>query len=200
MPLRSELPELADDLQHAAAASALTDLGERCFGQLHTEGVFTYFGCDRQVTPTHFDGFENLLVCLCGTKRLWLFPPSDARHLYCCAGDQRKEPSRAAAPPFQRFDELTPELRATFPEMAGAAPLEVQLRAGDCLYLPACWWHCVEGSRERNMILNWRALASHSLLLTLPTSPPCPSSAYALRDSSHSSRASCSRSPLAQVV
>ena len=26
---------------------------------------------------------------------------------------------------------------------------------GDFLYLPALWWHCVEGSRERNMILNW---------------------------------------------
>jgi ribosomal protein L16 Arg81 hydroxylase len=32
---------------------------------------------------------------------------------------------------------------------------QVRLVAGDVLYLPACWWHCVEGSAERNMILNW---------------------------------------------
>ena len=152
VPLRSALPELADDL--AAAASPVHALAAECFGPLHKEGVFTYFGCDRNVTPTHFDGFENLLVCLCGTKRLWLYPPSDARHLYC-GGGPRREPSRAAAPPFQVYDELTEELRAALPEVAHARPLEVELRKGDFLYLPSCWWHCVEGSRERNMILNY---------------------------------------------
>ena len=29
------------------------------------------------------------------------------------------------------------------------------LQAGDVLYLPALWWHCVEGSRDRNMILSY---------------------------------------------
>ena len=38
---------------------------------------------------------------------------------------------------------------------AHATPIEINLRPGDLFYSPACWWHCVEGSRERNMILNW---------------------------------------------
>ena len=59
-------------------------------------------------------------------ERLWLYPPSDARHLYCAGGDS-KEPSRAAAPPFQRFDELSPELQAAYPAYEHAAPLEVNL-------------------------------------------------------------------------
>jgi hypothetical protein len=116
--------------------------------------VYTYFGCDRNVTATHFDGYENLLVCLSGTKRLWLYPPSDARYLYAGAG-AKGDASRAAAPPFQTFEQLPAELRASFGDVAHARPLEVHLGPGDCLYLPACWWHCVEGSRERNMILNW---------------------------------------------
>lgn len=153
VPLRSELPEL-DEALAVACSSPAHVLGEECFGKLNREGVYTYFGCDRNVTPTHFDGYENLLICLCGTKRLWLYPPSDARHLYAAAGPKR-DASRAAAPPFQSFDDLSAELRASFPEVAHAKPLEVRLGAGDCLYLPACWWHCVEGSRERNMILNW---------------------------------------------
>ena len=95
-----------------------------------------------------------VLVCLCGTKRLWLYPPSDARHLYAAAGAKR-DGSRAAAPPFQAYDEMPAALRASFPETKHAQPLEVHLGPGDFLYLPACWWHCVEGSRERNMILNW---------------------------------------------
>ena len=32
---------------------------------------------------------------------------------------------------------------------------QVDLAAGDLLYLPACWWHCVQGCRDRNLILNW---------------------------------------------
>ena len=92
----------------------------------HCPRRYTYFGCDRNVTPTHFDGYENLLVCLCGTKRLWLYPPSDARHLYAAAGAKR-DASRAAAPPFQMYDELPVDLRATFPETKHARPLEVHL-------------------------------------------------------------------------
>ena len=51
--------------------------------------------------------------------------------------------------------ELPPNLQPTFREIAKASPVEVVLHPGDVLYLPACWWHCVEGSHERNMILNW---------------------------------------------
>ena len=152
--LRAELPELDEVLRAAKSGSPVHAVASTCFGKLHKDGTYAYFGCDRNVTPTHFDGFENMLVCLCGTKRLWLFPPSDARHLYC-AGGTRREPSRAAAPPFQTFENLSGEMRAAFPEVKHARPLEVNLGPGDFLYLPATWWHCVEGSRERNMILNW---------------------------------------------
>ena len=154
VPLRSELPELAAAVDAAPAASHVRALAAHCFGELNVEGVYTYFGCDRNVTPTHFDGYENLLLCLYGTKRLWLYPPSDARHLYAGSGAKR-DPSRAAAPPFQTYEELPATLQATFPQLAHARPLEVTLTAGEVLYLPATWWHCVEGSRDRNMILNW---------------------------------------------
>jgi len=152
VPLRAELPELAEDLEQWT--SLIDELASASFGPLHRDGMYTYFGCDRNVTPTHFDGFENLLICLCGTKRVWLYPPSDARYLYAAAGD-KLDPSRSAAPPFQAFEDMSSELRATFPNVKHTSPLEVTLYPGDMLYLPACWWHCVEGSRERNMIVNW---------------------------------------------
>ena len=44
-----------------------------------------------------------------------------------------------------------------------AKVLEVQLRAGDLLYLPAGWWHCVQGSEAR--------LAAPSEDLMLPWVP-----------------------------
>lgn len=119
---------------------------------LTPQGVYTYFGCDRNVTSTHYDRSENLLICIAGTKRLWLYPPSDASNLYPASAS---DASRSAAPPFQAFEQLTPKLKAAYPNLAHARPVEANLRPGDMLYLPACWWHCVEGSRERNMILNW---------------------------------------------
>ena len=34
-------------------------------------------------------------------------------------------------------------------------PAKVHLKAGDLFYLPIFWWHAVQGSIGRNMILNW---------------------------------------------
>ena len=109
---------------------------------------------------------ENILVCLFGTKRLWLYPPSDTPNIYPVAtGENAVQQqglfgggggsSRSCAPPFKRLEELDPKLQEQFPLLGAVRPIEINLRGGDALYLPACWWHCVEGSRERNMILNW---------------------------------------------
>eukprot|EP00913_Durusdinium_trenchii_P011596 g10890.t1 len=64
--------------------------------------------------------------------------------------------SRSSILPFQRFEELSASDRARYPMLANAAgPLEVWVEKGDLFYLPSSWWHCVEGSEERNIILNW---------------------------------------------
>merc|ERR1711974_438199 len=89
-------------------------------------------------------------LCVCGMKRLLLYPPSDARHLYPC-----NDFSRSAALPFVRYEDLSPEHRERFALVKNARPIEVLLKPGDMLYLPSSWWHCVEGSDDRNMILNW---------------------------------------------
>lgn len=148
VPLRKELPELAEKIERAV--SCPRRVYGSCFGSLVPDGVFTYFGCGRNTTAVHWDAHENLLMCLCGTKRLLLYPPSDARYVYPC-----NDFSRSAILPFQRFEDLSLELQGKFELVQHTRPIEVQLVAGDMLYLPSCWWHCVEGSNERNMILNW---------------------------------------------
>ena len=89
------------------------------------DGVFTYFGAGRNVTATHYDPYENLLLCVCGTKRLWLYPPSDARHLYPITKGPSLDATRSAAPPFKRYDELSTEARKAMPLLARAAPAQV---------------------------------------------------------------------------
>jgi len=148
VPLQKEMPELAEEVAQAPTCPQ-REYGA-CFGDHIKEGVFTYFGCGRNTTAVHFDAHENLQLCLCGTKRLWLYPPSDARYLYPC-----NDFSRSAVVPFARFEELSEEFRAKYALVSQARPLEVKLGPGDLLYLPSCWWHCVEGSESRNMILVW---------------------------------------------
>eukprot|EP00928_Gymnodinium_smaydae_P017755 TRINITY_DN16787_c0_g1_i2.p1 TRINITY_DN16787_c0_g1~~TRINITY_DN16787_c0_g1_i2.p1 ORF type:complete len:608 (+),score=128.03 TRINITY_DN16787_c0_g1_i2:36-1859(+) len=148
VPLQKELPELADAIDRASTCPRRRYGG--CFGKLTPDGVFTYFGCRRNTTSTHFDAYENLLLCVAGTKRLWLYPPSASRFLYPC-----KDFSRSAVPPFARHGSLPHELQTKFALLRRARLVEVLLRAGDLLYLPCCWWHCVEGSDAANMILNW---------------------------------------------
>ncbi|CAE7711289.1 unnamed protein product, partial [Symbiodinium sp. KB8] len=63
--------------------------------------------------------------------------------------------SRSSILPFRAFEDLGPEDKLRYPLLQHATVLEVTVRAGDMLYLPACWWHCVEGSDDRNVILNW---------------------------------------------
>ena len=151
VPLATEVPELSEDV--LAAPFRLPELYGECFGPLIETGAYTYWGAGRNVTTLHYDTYENLLLCVTGTKRLWLYPPSDTPFLYpIVAGDTV---SRSAAPCFKRFEELPSELQATYPLFARARPIEVNLAPGDVLYLPACMWHCVEGSCERNMILSW---------------------------------------------
>lgn len=148
VPLRAELPEIDEDIQQAPACPQRA-YGS-CFGPLIQEGVFTYFGCGRNTTPVHFDVHENLMLCISGTKHIMLYPPGDARYLYPV-----NDFSRSAIVPFASFGELAPDLRQKFALVPKAKPFEFTIRAGDLFYLPACWWHCVEGSEERNMILNW---------------------------------------------
>ena len=45
--------------------------------------------------------------------------------------------------------------RTVFGRSLAVANPEVHLKAGDLFYLPIFWWHAVQGSIGRNMILNW---------------------------------------------
>lgn len=156
VPLRAELPELAEEV-NAAKTSPQQEYSS-CFGDLLPEGVFTYFGCGRNTTSAHYDAHENLMVCLCGRKRVWLYPPGDARFVYPISKDRgaSMDFSRSSILPFRSFQELGSEDQARYPLLQRAAgPLEVFVEKGDLFYLPSAWWHCVEGSEDRNIILNW---------------------------------------------
>lgn len=147
MPLRRYLRVVADDLD--AADTPFSRFGA-CIGQGAAEGVYCYAGAGANTTHTHLDPAENLMFVAAGTKRLQLFAPGDVEHLYPWPAPMYHS---SAVPPFS--SEKKPPVE--FPAYAGALPIEVELREGDMLYLPAFWYHAVQGGDGFNVVLAWWA-------------------------------------------
>jgi len=83
-------------------------------------------------TPLHFDLTNNLIAQIVGAKRVILLPPSETPRLY----NHRHV--------FSAVHDITDEGQlARYPLARGAELVEVDLAAGDLLYVPLGWWHQV---------------------------------------------------------
>ncbi|XP_056885730.1 tRNA wybutosine-synthesizing protein 5 [Takifugu flavidus] len=89
--------------------------------------VFRISSCGLQLW-THYDVMDNLLAQVTGTKRVVLYSPQDALHLYL-SGDKSEV-----------LDIDSPDLEQ-FPEFVKAKRYECVLEPGDLLFIPALWFH-----------------------------------------------------------
>ncbi|XP_036966377.1 tRNA wybutosine-synthesizing protein 5 isoform X2 [Acanthopagrus latus] len=89
--------------------------------------VFRISSCGLQLW-THYDVMDNLLAQVTGTKRVVLFSPQDALHLYL-SGDKSEV-----------VDIDSPDLEQ-FPDFVKAKRYECVLEPGDLLFIPALWFH-----------------------------------------------------------
>ncbi|AFV00466.2 cupin-like domain-containing protein [Simiduia agarivorans] len=109
----------------------------------------------RSLIPTHFDSQQNLACCVVGRRRFTLFPPDQIENLYIGPLDLTP-----AGQPISLADSV--EAYPTL-DQALACAWVAELEPGDVLYLPAMWWHQVEGLADINLMINywWRSLPSH---------------------------------------
>ena len=88
------------------------------------------------------------MMVAAGSKRLQLFAPSDFQYMYPFPSPSYHS---SALPPFTDPSGAPPE----WEHYRHARPIEVELQEGDMLYLPAFWYHCVQGGDGYNAILAW---------------------------------------------
>ncbi|CAE7203686.1 kdm8 [Symbiodinium natans] len=151
LPLHTDLPELFEDI-NSSPNSPWRKFGT-CFGE-NNKGVHTYFGCGGNTTCIHSDPSENLLLVVMGEKFMDIYPPCDA----ACMHTTVKKFLNSLVPPFIDPNFVPEEVDKNWGNYKYAQPQKVHLKAGDLFYLPIFWWHSVQGSIGRNMILNWWCL------------------------------------------
>ena len=121
-----------------AIKSAFEDIGD--FGDgyrnlLEADSAFsTYFwmGPKGTFTPLHHDLTNNMLVQVYGSKKVTLIPAWQVPWIY----NDLHVYSEVA---FPKYD------LKTHPLMQHITPVEVTIDAGDALFIPIAWWHCVDG-------------------------------------------------------
>lgn len=109
-----------------------------------------WLGPTGSITPLHKDGSDNFALQLFGRKRWVLFPIRDYPFLYMNQPNARSVPGFACS----RVDIRKPDLER-FPLYCFARPIEVEINAGETLYLPAGWSHYVETLSPALMVNYW---------------------------------------------
>jgi hypothetical protein len=102
----------------------------------------------------HNDTPNNLACVAVGRRRFTLFPPDQFRNLYLGPVD-----NTPAGRPVSMVDFHAPDFanHPRFREALDHGQL-AELEAGDALFIPALWWHHVEGLDPFNVLVNywWR--------------------------------------------
>jgi jumonji domain-containing protein 7 len=92
----------------------------------------TYWHGHGTHTKPHTDAMENMMCVFEGYKNFTIVPPHDRDYVY---------PGYNGLPNnYSPIEFLTPDLEK-YPNFAKARVRTVHIAPGDCLYMPAYWWH-----------------------------------------------------------
>ena len=97
---------------------------------------------ERLTSTLHYDGHNNILVCISGSKTVTLFPPD---HRGCLAALQP-----VFAPSSNHCRQLE---KATKPSWNGGKA--VVIKPGDCLFIPEGWFHQVTSEPHTIAVNMW---------------------------------------------
>lgn len=109
--------------------------------------TYLWMGSRGCLTGLHSDDEDNFLVQCQGSKRVYLCPPTvDPKDLYV---NDKYDSGTVCCD----VDVFQVNLK-THPRFKAVCGKEVELQAGDVLFIPAFWWHSVLTTSHSSMSLN----------------------------------------------
>jgi hypothetical protein len=114
---------------------------------------------NRSTVAAHYDAMDNIACVCAGRRRFTLFPPEQLANLYVGPLD-----FTPAGQPVSMVDVRNPDLDR-FPRYTEALKYAqtAELEPGDAIYIPAMWWHHIEGLEAMNVLVNhwWRDVPAY---------------------------------------
>ena len=159
---------------------------EEAFGTGPPDAINMWIGDERATSSMHKDHYENLFYVLSGEKVFLLCPPADVPFLpegefdsgrfrrdrhgeggWCVVPDRDGAGGGGAAAAGARVKWIEPDLAdprsaSRFPLLDHCHPIEVRVREGEMIYLPALWFHRVTQSCETVGLNYWYDMAFDS--------------------------------------
>jgi hypothetical protein len=95
-------------------------------------------------TPLHFHSkSEAFVIQIRGSKRFWLWPPSDIPRLYC----RKLSPNKSQVP----FRDRQVPVSGEYPKFGKTHPVEAVVSAGQALFVPQGWTHAIWSEGAENI-------------------------------------------------
>lgn len=127
LSIYKNFPELVEDL----------DKPKWMNGSEKQEIVNLWIGGKGCVSPLHFDGLDNFLIQIKGSKEITFFAPGDMKYLY----PNFMGPVNLRQISMLDLDNVD---KTAFPLFEKAQPYKAVINSGDILYIPIHWWHHVK--------------------------------------------------------
>ncbi|KAK7485424.1 hypothetical protein BaRGS_00023372 [Batillaria attramentaria] len=160
LPVSRYLQELKDDIEEMPFFK----------NTLQPDEQNIWFSDGNTLANIHYDGFDNFLCQISGTKEVILFEPHNNERLYeayiaeaiLTYNASTKEFWRAKTPRLvskiiSPVDIKQPNLER-FKKFGEARPMSCTIKQGEVLYIPAFWWHEVQSrpspTEHRNLAVN----------------------------------------------
>jgi len=105
------------------------------------ENIVLWIGGGNQYTPLHFDHDDGFLCMITGSKRVRLIHPSLTKELSAYTTMMYSK--------YQSIDDFKKNYFDKYEKHPDI--MEFHLRDGDCLFIPAGWWHDVKSGEDFNI-------------------------------------------------
>ena len=120
-----------------------TPLEKKSIPQLDEPLLNAWFGPPRTISPLHTDPYHNILCQVVGKKYLRLYNPWESEKLYPRGVEEGGiDMCNTSQVDVEAVDQESGADNA-FPLFRTAPYVETILSEGECLYIPAGWWHYV---------------------------------------------------------